>query len=1064
MKIVVKKLRAALIVAAAVLGFGSQMSAETLTATFDNGLPDGWAIIGALNNNSDRARSGKGIWTSAKSDKTNYLVTTDIEGDIELYGRTYNTKSYGYITLFKVNDDNSLGEQIVEFRTDNVSSGQISFKKYSYTLDTPGRVAIALNYACIDDMTYTTAEVADGAILSISGLKSGDTFDFGGEPVSAGTEAVFTLLNSGSADMTITSIDVTGGYTITDGADLSVLAPRQSATVKVATPATDANGVLTIESDAVNTPYTVNLTSLWKQPVPVMNIDTEVVDFGKVDATLSRVVTIANDGDATLTARLATDDAMFTVEPANIAVEPGDEATVTVTFNYDAEQYGAHAATLTVTPNAGETVNVSLLARIADPNAWFEDFSGAGLPAGWETTGNAWIVADGVAKAAYSYSERNSTLITPTLEVVAGDELTFNYRATANYVTITVKAAKDGGDFKDIAKISADKMSEFEPYTIKGLAAGKYRFSFAADDYELDDFDGFRLDNNAPKLDVSPATTADFGKVYGRPEVFTYTVANVGTGSMNVEIESDNSCFVVSPSILTDIVSGEPRTFTVSFEYDGNDLGEKNGTITVTPTYNAAEAVSIAAHVVACDPNVWEEDFEDGEVPADWEAGNGWSVSVPTMSGNNGTKMVWLRQPSKSSLITPRLYATEGQKLEFYIGMPYDDEPLTIEYSADKNGWLPIDDSVTDGYIESGEITFKAPADGYYYIRFTGTYVMLDNFVGFQPAPSTLIVTSSEIPSTGYQYAPYTATVTVTETGAAAKVVSARLYVDGVEVAAAQACEVAVDESVTFALTYVPAEAVSGGQVQIELTIGDAVMFLDAVRLNITEATVVGDDGADSFLPGTLPSLVIRYAAVKGWNTIVLPFAPTDELFERIFGASFEVFELSGVDADGTILFETPGIYAAGRPYVVYAPTIATEGDVTAMAAGAGDIILNDVEIEAPLAGKTEKDGVSLNGYYAAAVPDDFDNAYVLNSGTTDLRKAAASDFDKAFRCYVSLPTLTGEIPPIRLGDYTITGIDAVVGDAANGETVIYDLGGRRVDGVPGPGLYIVNGKKMYLK
>ena len=188
MKTVVKKLRAALIVAVAVLGFGSQMSAETLTATFDNGLPDGWAIIGALNNNSDRARSGKGIWTSAKIDKINYLVTTDIEGDIELYGRTYNTRSYGYITLFKVNDDNSLGEQIVEFRTDNVSSGQISFKKYSYTLDTPGRVAIALNYACIDDMTYTTAEVADGAMLSISGLKSGDTFDFGGEPVSAGTD------------------------------------------------------------------------------------------------------------------------------------------------------------------------------------------------------------------------------------------------------------------------------------------------------------------------------------------------------------------------------------------------------------------------------------------------------------------------------------------------------------------------------------------------------------------------------------------------------------------------------------------------------------------------------------------------------------------------------------------------------------------------------------------------------------------------------------------------------------------------------------------------------------
>lgn len=1066
MQISITKLSRALLTGA-LLCLGVQTKAETLTADFNNGLPEGWSMYGSLKNNSDRSLTGKstdkGVFSDKQNEKTDYIITSEIEGTLTLWGRTYTTRKYGYITIYSVNADDSFGEQIARIETGNTSSGSIAFKQYSCTLPAAGRIAIDLNCACIDDVTYTTAEVADGPSLTVNGFKSGDTFDFGGVAVSGGTEATFTLLNRGNADLDISSINVTGGYTITEGGGLTCIPAKQLADIKVATPAADASGVLTIETNDTESPYTVNLTSIWKQPAPVMSVDTEAINFGRVEASATRELTIANSGDATLTATLAVDNALYTVEPAAVTVEPGENATVTVTFNYDADRYGVHASILTVTPNVGEPAAIALSAKVADPNAWTEHFDDDMLPAGWETTGTAWSVADGVAKAAYSYSQQNSTLITPTLEVVAGDEMTFMYRATANYVTITVKAAKDGGDFKDIEKISADKMTDFEPCTISGLEPGKYRFSFKADDYELDDFEGFRLDANAPKMEVSPAAAADFGKVYATSEAVTYTVANAGTGSMTVEISTDNDCFTVSPSTLTDIVNGEPQTFTVSFIYDIDNLGEQSANITVTPTYSADDAVTIAAHAISRDPDIWEEDFEGGVIPADWNAGNGWSVTTPTLSGNNGTRMAQIRQPSKSSITTPRLYATEGQELKFYIGIPYDDA-LAIEYSADEYNWMPIDSDV-EGYTESGDITFTAPASGYYYLRFTGNYAMLDNFIGFKLAPVTLVVSASNIPVTGNQYAPYKASVTITETGDTAENVSVKLLVDGEVAAQSEPKEIAPEETATFTLTYTPTEATDNASVQFLIVHGDETIYTDAVKVSINEAPVIGDNGSSTFLYGTLPSLVLRYTAVNGWNTIVLPFTPTDALFNRIFGESFEVFELATVDTDGTIIFSEANTYVAGAPYVVYAPQAVNAGDIETLAAGDSDIILNDVEIEAQFAGKTEVKGITINGYYSPEVPEEIDNAVAFDTDKPSLHKAAVSDFDKGFRCYITLPASAGNVvPPVRLGNYTVSGIDGVTAGNADSDAIVYDLNGRRVFTTRPNVPYIVNGKKTILK
>ncbi|MDE5787627.1 MAG: choice-of-anchor D domain-containing protein [Bacteroidaceae bacterium] len=1034
------------------LATGGRMWAETVTADFNNGLPEGWTMVGNLYNDSDRARSGKGIYTYSKQDKTNYILTTEMEGDIEFYGRSYNTKGYGYITFYTVNDDNTLGDKLHEFRTDNVSSGKVSFQKFTYTLDMPRRIAIDLYWSCIDDFTYTPAQTAAEASLSVTDFISGSSYDFGGVPMSAGTTHTFTLVNKGAGDLTISSIDVTGGFTLTEGSDLTGLAPKSSATLTVATPAADAEGVLTITSNDPDSPYTIHLSSTYKVPMPVMSLSTTSVDFGKVTEVTTREVSVSNTGDAELIVEISSDTTVFSVSPAMLSVAPGETEAFTVTYNYDANVFGTHTGTLTVTPNAGEAASIALSAKVRNPQGWFEDFSSNTLPEGWEA-GNLWTFADGVAKASYNYSDKDSRLTTPPLTVVAGDELTFSYKATASFVTIKILASRDGGEYFTLASIGADwAMADFDTYTISGLQPGSYRFSFVNDDYELDDFEGFMLDMNAPKMEVYPVQDALFGKVTERPEAITYTVANNGTGKMTVAIASDSEYFTVTPSTLTNIEKGEPKTFTVNFEYNIEDLGEKNGTITIMPTYNEEAKVTFSAQAIAKNPDIWEEDFENGIIPADWENEGEWNVSTPFVSGSNGTQMAVIRSLEPKALTTPRLKANEGAELAFYIGMQFDDEALRIEYSADKTTWKAID-SETDGYTESGKIVFKAPADGYYYIRFTGTYAMLDDFEGFKYAPKVhdLVSETLEIPDNGHQFIPYTASVTVRETYGQTEEASARLLVNGEEVASAEAQEIAPNGTATFTMSFLPTEAMENAEVQIEVVYAEELLTTDVVMLTVAPAPVIDENESSTFEEGILPAAVVRYNAINGWNTIAMPFALTDELLARLFGENYEIFEFDRF-ADNMIEFRTPTDFVAGRPYVVYTQT-AAEHD---------DLILYDVHIEAAEALSDGDEEVMYSAYYAPEAPEDMENVYLLDpvSESPELCKATGDDFGKGLRGYLRI-NHTDPLPILKLGEYLAI---RPVCNGHNDRTAVYDLNGIRLSVPAQRGICIINGKKVFLK
>lgn len=1033
-----------------------QLRSEVVTADFNNGLPDGWKMVGNLYNDSDRARSGKGIYTSSKQDKANYILTTEIEGDIAFYGRSYNTRGYGYITFYTVNDDETLGDKIKEFRTDNVSSGKVNFQKFTYTLDVPRRIGINLYWSCIDDFTYTPVLTVAEPQLSVNDFASGSSYDFGGSPVSAGTTHTFTLVNKGGSTLSISEINVTGGFSITQGADIAAIESKASAEVTVATPANDATGVLTIVSNDPSSPYTINLSSIYRAPAPIMEIDTDAVDFGMVTAVTSREIKISNSGDAPLSATLTTDSDLFAVSPSQISVSPGESTLVTVTYNYNPEVFGNHSGMLSITPNVGDKVQIPLSAKVRNPNGWFEDFSGNALPDGWEA-GNSWSFDTGVAKAAYSYSDRDSRLITPSLKVSEGDEMTFEYKATASFVDIKIMVSRNGGDFTTLSTISLNsKMPEFETYTISGLQPGSYRFCFINDDYELDNFDGFCLDMNAPKMEVTPLKDAAFGKVTGKPEPITYTVANNGTGKMTVNISSDNEYFTVTPSTLTDIEKGSPATFTVNFEYDIENPGEQNATITVTPDYNADAAVKFSASAIAKNPNIWEEDFEEGAIPSDWENEGLWSVSTPYGTGSNGSRMATIRSSQPKYLVTPRLKASKGDKLSFYIGMQYDDEPLKIEYSSDKESWQAINPAA-DSYIQSADIVFEAPADGFYYLRFTGTYAMLDNFIGFRNAPKThdIRLDSYDIPTRGHQFAPYTASVTLTETYGNPEQVTARMLVNDEEVVSADTETILPNESATITLTYTPTEAVEDAEVRIIVEYADESLTAEVSGYSVAAAPVFDENEIPVIEKGELPAVVIRYNAEDGWNTITMPFALTEETLQTIFGEKYEIFELSSFE-NGMLEFKVPELYVAGRPYLVYAYS----------APAHDDIILNDVNIEAEEQSEVKCDGVSFKGYYEPSMPENMDNAFIIDSDykTPKLSAASSDYFKKGFRGYLHIDN-PDFVTALKLGNNIVTAVSELIENEIDNilETTVYDLNGIKVLAPAKKGIYIVNGKKRIL-
>ena len=469
-------------------------------------LPTGLSVVD-FNDNQLPARWENTGWTFANGaayaayHNPAYVMTTPkivvnagdmfvIKGKIE-----YNSSSY-YVTVKGLNSNSE------EVYSKKLTNDVFNNTDYTAVLlsDVPATVEKlqfvgyygyideihGINYAA--SLSVTTGDPA-------ATVTSPANYDFG--ECAADATVTYNFANAGAGTINITNVAITGDGVAAYSTNwtTSVAAPFDLVITRTydanRTTAQDATvTVTTSEGD-----FVINVTGTDKAAnAPELAVSTTAIDFGKVTADAVETVTVTNNGTGSMTVDIYSSSSDFTVTPAKLTgIGAGESKTFDITFKYGTP-YGVKNGDVVVVPtyDPSKAKNITVTGKAKDPATWSEDFAGNTLPIGWSMDAN-WLIEGGVAKGSYSYSGSYYLTTAPLTVSATTDELTFDYEATANYVSIKIQMSKDGAAFADLHTISGLNNGDAESYTITGLEPGNYQFRFKNDDYNLDNFEGFVL-------------------------------------------------------------------------------------------------------------------------------------------------------------------------------------------------------------------------------------------------------------------------------------------------------------------------------------------------------------------------------------------------------------------------------------------------------------------------------------------------------------------------------------------------------------------------------------------
>lgn len=191
------------------------------------------------------------------------------------------------------------------------------------------------------------------------------------------------------------------------------------------------------------------------------------------------------------------------------------------------------------------------------------------------------------------------------------------------------------------------------------------------------------------------------------------------------------------------------------------------------------------------------------------------------------------------------------------------------------------------------------------------------------------------------------------------------------------------------------------------------------------------------------------------WNTLCLPFSMTAEQVKQAFGDDVVVKQLSGatVSAEGNAVlsFEQSETIEAHLPYILKTSTAGSEYTIKGVS-----ISTDDSPASQPF------NGVSFVGNYVnqTYVPQ---GDYYLMSNV--FKQSTGGTKIKGLRGYFHVDTTAGIKSLGANFDGEATGIEEVESETLKVKTddEVFDLSGRRVAS-PSKGLYIVNGKKVWIK
>lgn len=193
-----------------------------------------------------------------------------------------------------------------------------------------------------------------------------------------------------------------------------------------------------------------------------------------------------------------------------------------------------------------------------------------------------------------------------------------------------------------------------------------------------------------------------------------------------------------------------------------------------------------------------------------------------------------------------------------------------------------------------------------------------------------------------------------------------------------------------------------------------------------------------------------------GWNAMVLPFDVTAEEIAAQFGANAQVAEFTGDEKNGdkvSVNFAKSDVITANVPFLLNLESVPSEVKF------AGKSVTFAAEA------KTEGTNFDFVGIYAdgtAAAGD-----YIMAGGM--LKYANGGNAIKAYRSYLKLKVaaparisifLDGELIGEADGTGEATGIQGIGVKQAEG---LYNMGGQKVTGRTKKGVYILNGKKVFV-
>lgn len=212
--------------------------------------------------------------------------------------------------------------------------------------------------------------------------------------------------------------------------------------------------------------------------------------------------------------------------------------------------------------------------------------------------------------------------------------------------------------------------------------------------------------------------------------------------------------------------------------------------------------------------------------------------------------------------------------------------------------------------------------------------------------------------------------------------------------------------------------------------------------ITLDENSVYNDIRIAAANGGTGDVTITRNIAAGQWNTLCLPFSMTAAQVTETFGTGTKLANFTSYDATTKELTMTSATdITAGQPCMIWVETAVGEAKtISGVTYSSADPVVaqNDVTFQ----GTYQSGNIPAGAYFVSA-----NNLYQSNGSSTI----------KPFRGYFTAP----EGARLLFAD-DATGIASIIQSTTRHE--VYDLQGRKVNGKPQKGLYIIDGKKHTIK